>query len=277
MTVFLGSVRAQARRPAPRAVKRRLADEESDDGEWRLPAVHAPAGGRAAAGPPLFLPMALLRATGPSPVPPQPRPGASAPPRPAAPDADTADDACARRPARSAPAALGSIAGAARRAGGHAAPASSAHGPERCPLARRRAGGAGGGCFGAEVCSAAAARLAAAVARPRRQAAAAAEAAAREARLHDAEHGEGDEEGGLRPGFGPSRGAQLVLRAAAAAAAAAAALEPPAPPGFEPCVRTTDAKPDGWTEYTVRAGSGRPRAWRCPTAAPAGPLFASLS
>ncbi|KAK9845811.1 hypothetical protein WJX81_002983 [Elliptochloris bilobata] len=142
--------------------KRRLAGEDSDDGEWRVPAAHAQLPVRAASGGvmQLFVPAPPPRA-GPSPTPPPPRPAASGP----------------------------------------------------------------------------------------LPAAAAAEAAAREARIFaDFEDGEGDEEDDGE-GFGAGFASRLTARQAAAAAAIA--CESSAPPGFEPCVRTTDAKPDGWTEYTA--------------------------
>lgn len=241
-----------------------MAGEDSDDGEWRVPAAHVQPPARPESGMmPLFVPVSLAGA-GPSPTPPAPRPGRSEP-QPARSAADIQPDAVSQlRPARSAPAALSAPPHVPMPAPVHAAtPASSALGSDRCPLSRRRMGG--GGSFGAEVCSrrgAAAgggsgAHAGAAAGRPKRQAAAAAEAAAREARFYDADDLDADEEEEDEEGFGhgyvPLRGSQLPLRQAAVGAAALCASELPAPAGFEPCVRTTDAKPDGWTEYTVRS------------------------
>ena len=243
-----------------RTDKRRLAGDDSDDGEWRVPAAHSQPPARAAAALlPLFVPTPPHR-TGPSPTPLPPRPAASEP-LPvcrAADDANAADTACVRpRPAPSAPPALGAVACAgavwtAAAAARVATPTLSAPDSERCPRSRQRKHSKPY----AEACSRRA------VGRPKRQAAAAAEAAAREARYYDdCEDGQGGQEGNNGEGFQPGFSARSAARQAAVAVAAAAeACEPPPPPGFEPCVRTTNAKPDGWTEYRVRCVR-RPGCW----------------
>lgn len=167
-----------ALRPAD---KRRTADEDSDGGEWRAPAAHALAGPRAGADAlPLFVP-AAQRLAALSPPPPPPRAATSEPlaALPLTLAHTEADVASARRPAHSAPAALGTAAPMLPAFVHMATPASSAPGSDRCPLSRRRGAG-----LGVEACSGPGGACAPA-ARPKRQAAAAAEAAAREARFYD--------------------------------------------------------------------------------------------